>query len=507
VDSGGNNNGLVNPGEVIAMPITAVNQGTETAYGVSGILRTDDDFVVVTDSVKSFGDIEPLVTATSMGDYWFEVDPSCPNLHPVTFELELTDGSSSWISYFTETVIDTDFVLTLVPVTAGILPGDSVWASVIVTSLGGFGSQVALSYSEPPSGVSCSLHPDNLIPTDSSILRIWTMPDVSLGSYPITITASGGGITHEEVFQLGITGRGDANRDGMINVSDVVFLLAYLYRGGPAPDPPELGDANGDGLVGIADVVYLIQYLYRGGPPPPLEYGKLPGARPNRAFAQVWLSSSGASRTPGTAEILIRGTSDVDVAAVHLAIECDPRELTLSAVLPSHLQALQILSCQKDGILKVGVLNLKGESWIPAGNGVDLLILEAKGANLGSLRIKEAVLADRRGFVIPVKIVAEGDAEESRPESFSLSQNCPNPFNPQTRIDYALPVDCDVRIGIYNLLGQRVRVLVDEHQGVGHKRVYWDGKDERGVEVASGIYFYKIHAGEFVQTKKMLLLK
>ncbi len=116
-------------------------------------------------------------------------------------------------------------------------------------------------------------------------------------------------------------------------------------------------------------------------------------------------------------------------------------------------------------------------------------------------------MADRRGHVVPVRIVTEEEAEESRPESFSLSQNFPNPFNPQTQIKYALPVDCDVKVTIYNLLGQRVGVLVDEHQSAGYKAAFWDGKDEQGVEVASGIYFYRIQAGEFMQTKKMLLLK
>nr|NIM98287.1 T9SS type A sorting domain-containing protein [candidate division Zixibacteria bacterium] len=183
------------------------------------------------------------------------------------------------------------------------------------------------------------------------------------------------------------------------------------------------------------------------------------------------------------------------------------QSLSLNPALPSNLQALQVYSSQKDGLLKAGVLDLKGENWIPAGTRVDVLALQTKGADLGSLRIKEAVLADRRGYVMPVKIVTEEEAEESRPESFSLSQNYPNPFNPQTQIKYALPEDCDVKLTIYNLLGQKVRVLVDEHQSAGYKRVHWDGKDERGHDLASGIYFCKIRAGEFTDAKKMILIK
>ena len=61
---------------------------------------------------------------------------------------------------------------------------------------------------------------------------------------------------------------GDANRDGIINVGDIVYLVTYLYRGGPEPDPPEAGDANCDDVPNVGDVVYLVTYLYKGGLPP-----------------------------------------------------------------------------------------------------------------------------------------------------------------------------------------------------------------------------------------------
>lgn len=106
--------------------------------------------------------------------------------------------------------------------------------------------------------------------------------------------------------------------------------------------------------------------------------------------------------------------------------------------------------------------------------------------------------------VLP-KIATE---EEGKPvHGFELFHNYPNPFNPRTEIKYALPNDCHVKLTIYNILGQRVRVLVDEYQSAGHKSVKWDGKDEQGREVSSGVYFYRIQAGDFVQSKKMVLMK
>ncbi len=72
----------------------------------------------------------------------------------------------------------------------------------------------------------------------------------------------------EKAVVVGAFLRGDANGDGVITISDVVFLVSYLYRGGPAPDPWEAGDANSDGQINLGDVVYLISYLFREGPPP-----------------------------------------------------------------------------------------------------------------------------------------------------------------------------------------------------------------------------------------------
>lgn len=93
------------------------------------------------------------------------------------------------------------------------------------------------------------------------------------------------------------------------------------------------------------------------------------------------------------------------------------------------------------------------------------------------------------------------------PEGFHLLQNYPNPFNPETEIAYCLPQDSRVKLTIYNILGQEVKVLVDEYQTAGTRRVTWDGCDDTGSKAASGIYLYRLEAGKTIQTKKMSLLK
>lgn len=89
----------------------------------------------------------------------------------------------------------------------------------------------------------------------------------------------------------------------------------------------------------------------------------------------------------------------------------------------------------------------------------------------------------------------------------SISQNYPNPFNLETVISYKLPKDADVKLVVYNILGQNVKTLVDEYQDAGVYSVSWDGFSEGGTEVASGVYFYKITVGDISEIKKMVLLK
>jgi hypothetical protein len=93
------------------------------------------------------------------------------------------------------------------------------------------------------------------------------------------------------------------------------------------------------------------------------------------------------------------------------------------------------------------------------------------------------------------------------PGNFALGQNYPNPFNPDTEIRFELPTRAHVNISIYNLLGQRVRVLIDEERSAGYHTVTWDGRNSFGEGVSSGVYLYKMDTGNSVETKKMMLLK
>ena len=93
------------------------------------------------------------------------------------------------------------------------------------------------------------------------------------------------------------------------------------------------------------------------------------------------------------------------------------------------------------------------------------------------------------------------------PSVFALEQNYPNPFNPETSIHFTVPKMSRVTLAIYDILGRKIRTLLSETKAAGSYNVTWNGKNNQGQPLASGLYFYKLQAGEFSATKKMMLLK
>jgi hypothetical protein len=93
------------------------------------------------------------------------------------------------------------------------------------------------------------------------------------------------------------------------------------------------------------------------------------------------------------------------------------------------------------------------------------------------------------------------------PEAFEVSQNYPNPFNPATTVRYALPKGENVSIVIYDITGKRVAELVNNYQASGTYNVTWNGKNDLGIDAASGTYIFSVRAGNFVQAKKMTLMR
>ncbi len=154
------------------------------------------------------------------------------------------------------------------------------------------------------------------------------------------------------------------------------------------------------------------------------------------------------------------------------------------------------------GLSGAGIYNLDGA--IP-----DLVEYGGRGGSF--LDVEGDIMATSDGGSIHIYRLSDAarpspDLEQEE-SGFALSQNYPNPFNAGTSIDYSLQASCQVEIVVYNVLGQRVNVLVDEERPAGHYTACWDGTDHSGGQVASGIYFYRVQIGDRVSSKTMILLK
>jgi len=101
----------------------------------------------------------------------------------------------------------------------------------------------------------------------------------------------------------------------------------------------------------------------------------------------------------------------------------------------------------------------------------------------------------------------ESKAKDLIPKKFTISQNYPNPFNPETMINFEIPKSCQVIIKIYNTVGQEVKTLINEKRNAGSYQIIWDGKDNSGQNVGTGIYIYQLKADEFVAVRKMVMIQ
>jgi hypothetical protein len=100
-----------------------------------------------------------------------------------------------------------------------------------------------------------------------------------------------------------------------------------------------------------------------------------------------------------------------------------------------------------------------------------------------------------------------GDETPAAPETFKLLQNYPNPFNPNTTIEFQVPRTSDVTIKIFNILGREIYTLADRTFQPGQHSLLWNGLDNAGRPVSSGMYLYRIQAGDFVDVKKAVLIR
>lgn len=287
-----------------------------------------------------------------------------------------------------------------------------------------------------------------------------------------------------------IDDRGDINMNGLAyEVADAVmfsnyFILGLGAFGNHVPGSIAASDVNGDGItLTVSDLALLIRVIVGDADP-------LPKLNPYAEQATVQ-----TDRDLGTLSVTTETVSNL--GAAYFVWDVDP-SLTIGEVTAGYdAGEMNIMSSIENGQLKVLVFNI-GRAKIEAGER-NLLSIPVTGS--GSLNLTHVELVDYQGRAYTAKTGQIG-----MPDDFVLNQNYPNPFNPTTVISFGLPKASVWSVRIYNITGALVREFSGSSEA-GTVEVTWDGTADTGVLTASGIYLYKLQAGGFSDSKKMILLK
>ncbi len=280
--------------------------------------------------------------------------------------------------------------------------------------------------------------------------------------------------------------RGDVNQDGVeCTIGDISALIDHLFISCPPLACIDESNLNADPerAITISDITYGVDHLFISQrdlisctQTVPVPQAKMAAVEPT-----LWRSVSN-----DTTSLFL--STDMVLRGVQLSLvgkgTAPARKLTELG--------LDLVQGRHGDTLKVGLVDLDSSAVIEKGEWVLISVP-------GEYEVVKAQAADmvHRDVSLAVK-----DGNPNLPTRFELSQNYPNPFNPVTTIEFALPKANAVKLTIFNILGQTVDVLVDREMPAGYHRVDWNAS-----QYASGVYFYRIKAGEFLETRKMLLLK
>jgi len=276
------------------------------------------------------------------------------------------------------------------------------------------------------------------------------------------------------------------NGSGLPDATDASDILKHVVGLTPITDPEKLyaADVNGDGEIGAYDAAWILYYVANGS---------WPSAKISAAMGNVEFERASSEKGVISLPLTLKKTSGVVSVYTEVQLTDAVEFKGVSTSLPEGWVAYSNFA---NGVLKIA---MAGTTPLKDGN-VALINLSLKDKEAQVNLNASAKLNDQSFGMMSVKV-------KEIPAEFSISQNYPNPFNPTTSIKYAIPQDARVSLVVYDMLGQVVKTLVDQEQEAGYYTVRWDGTNNFGSKVSSGIYIYRIVAGKYTSTMKMNLLK
>ncbi len=326
-------------------------------------------------------------------------------------------------------------------------------------------------------------------------------PNPAIGSVPLLTLP---GIIDVDRF-------GDVNLDKLVDVADLVNVVAYIIGNFGLPLRQfATADVSLNDTVDVVDLVGINNLIFDL----PITPGPSPVSGGQLASVELDQTDINAGEW---SNVSMYGDFPEEVAGLEFHIDYNPTTVSL---LPPELTDVSKryrlrYNNDREGVMRVVVYNTSpwnSQTLIPQGLSEIMRIpaLLAVGAADSDIKLSNVTLANPSAG----KIETELPPEPVLPETFKLGQNYPNPFNPTTTIAYTIGVDSDgaktqdVTLDIFNILGQKVKTLVEGPKAPGEYTVEWDGNNSNGGSVATGIYLYRMQVGATKRdTKKMILLK
>jgi hypothetical protein len=552
-DLDGNDDGLINPNENCTMTFTLKNYGTQLANNVNATLSvpdTIDNVQIITTTPIIFGNIGPGQTVTG-SPFQFFIKPECPVGFTIPFELDVASSTSSWVYYhdeivhgcqltYSENYIDDEGNILknyrmdpgetvkvflkivnqgddIAPDVTGILRSADQYITIL-DSVGTFGTLLSDSsavnaqdyfivkvnencpvqydaaysiqlsthnglypYSASNSFVISVARPSGLDPTgpDAYGYYAYSSDDVLFEQSPQfnwveingvgTIISIGNG-NYTQTVNLPFNFKYYNNNFSQVRISTDGWTQ-FAPENWPIPRQDDINNmvcAFWDDLFSIYPNQGKLYYY---------------NDEANHRFIVEWDKVKHANDTLNTETFQIMlldpvyyptQTGDGEIIFQYKTAE-EPEGCTIGIEDNTETRALQYVF---DGIYDVTATDVHNEYAIKFTTNT------------------------------PTVVSVKDEGETSGiPHNYVLEQNYPNPFNPETRINYSIPEQAYVKLSIYDINGILVRTLYEGNQSAGRYQTVWDGENSTGMKVGSGVYFYRIQANSFIQTKKMILLK
>ena len=292
---------------------------------------------------------------------------------------------------------------------------------------------------------------------------------------------------------------GDANFDSETTIEDVLTLVDFILEETiPSNAAFNNSDINMDDELNIADVVMVVDIIS--------------GTQSGRSsslgsFASLEIKSNHAS-----SDLIFNILYDGGLKGLEFDLTYDPSIISLGEPSLILLQDNVVSTFReiKEGLIKVVLFDVNG-GFILSDKNQDLLQMSYSflGSVLdrSSVDISNVVVSGPKGNIAFVSSNVVSADVKLVPGIFALHQNYPNPFNPTTEIQFDIPKATQINVSIFNLMGQKVKTLANKQVASGYHVVQWDGTNDNGVSVSTGMYFYTLNTGSHSAMKKMLFLK